>query len=72
LPAIAVPGIAAAGGTLTVTPRPNGPIKCEGALTLSGTDGRSTFANEAFLCRCGASGKKPYCDGTHKKIGFTA
>jgi CDGSH-type Zn-finger protein/uncharacterized Fe-S cluster protein YjdI len=72
LPAIAVPGIAAAGGTLTVTPRPNGPIKCEGALTLSGTDGRSAFANEAFLCRCGASGKKPYCDGTHKKIGFTA
>ena len=70
LPLNAVPGIAAAGGKLTVTPRPNGPIKCEGALTIEGTDSRSAATDQAFLCRCGASGNKPYCDGAHKKIGF--
>jgi CDGSH-type Zn-finger protein len=57
-------------GTLTITPRRNGPLKCEGTLELVGTDGRSSIAVETFLCRCGASGRKPYCDGTHKRIGF--
>jgi CDGSH-type Zn-finger protein/uncharacterized Fe-S cluster protein YjdI len=72
LPANAVPGIAGAGGKLTVTPRRNGCIQCVGALTIEGADRRSTSTDEAFLCRCGASGNKPWCDGTHKKIGFAA
>ena len=72
LPADSVAGSASASGKLTVTPQPNGPVKCEGRLTIKGSDGRATATDKAFLCRCGASGNKPYCDGTHKKIGFAA
>jgi CDGSH-type Zn-finger protein len=43
-----------------------------GPLTVTGTNGRSARAETTFLCRCGQSGNKPYCDGTHKKIGFVA
>jgi CDGSH-type Zn-finger protein len=45
---------------------------CTGPLVVIGADGRVAFAESTFLCRCGASANKPYCDGTHKKIGFTA
>src|SRR5262249_36398304 len=60
---------AAAGGRLTILAKQNGPIKCVGALTAIG-GGRQAFAEVTFLCRCGHSGNKPYCDGTHKRIGF--
>jgi CDGSH-type Zn-finger protein/uncharacterized Fe-S cluster protein YjdI len=72
LPADSVAGLTPAGGKLAVTPLPNGPVKCEGPLTITGSDGRGTTTDKAFLCRCGASVNKPYCDGTHKKIGFAA
>lgn len=51
---------------------PDGPILVRGDFTILSTTGeevprrRQTVA----LCRCGASGIKPYCDGTHKLIGF--
>jgi CDGSH-type Zn-finger protein/uncharacterized Fe-S cluster protein YjdI len=72
LPADSVSGKALAGGKLTVTALPNGPVKCEGPLTIMGSDLRGTATDKAFLCRCGASGSKPYCDGTHKRSGFVA
>jgi len=71
LPATA-PAATAGAGHLVVEPRPNGPLKCTGPLMLAGADGRTTSADPAFLCRCGHSGNKPFCDGTHKKIGFVS
>ena len=62
----------AGGGPLTIRARPNGPLMLTGPLTIVGANGRQAFAESTFLCRCGASGNKPYCDGTHKRIGFTA
>lgn len=67
-----VPPGAVAGGPLAIRARVNGPLMLTGPLTLIGTNGRTAYAETTFLCRCGASGNKPYCDGTHKKIGFAA
>jgi CDGSH-type Zn-finger protein len=57
-----------------LTPYPNGPYLLRGEFSLTDPDGaeidprRKTVA----LCRCGASRRKPFCDGTHKLIGFRA
>ena len=58
------------GGRVTVTPRENGPLRCEGPLTVCDAAGRISRSDPTFLCRCGGSRNKPFCDGTHKKIGF--
>jgi CDGSH-type Zn-finger protein len=59
------PALSVRNGPLAVKPLRNGPLMIQGSLELvSGT-------TETFLCRCGAWSNKPFCDGTHKKIGFT-
>ena len=59
-------------GHVEIRARANGPLMLTGPLTVIGANGRKAFAESTFLCRCGASANKPYCDGTHKRIGFTA
>ncbi len=45
----------------------SGPLKITGSVTLHDQRrGISTTVNEVYLCRCGKSSNKPYCDGTHK------
>jgi len=68
--AVAAPADANASGRVTVRAIANGPIKCVGPLTMRGTDAASAFADATVLCRCGHSANKPYCDATHKRIGF--
>jgi CDGSH-type Zn-finger protein/uncharacterized Fe-S cluster protein YjdI len=59
------------GGRLTVTPQPNGCLKLEGNLEIvSGTGRGVERVRRAFLCRCGHSKSKPWCDGSHKEAGF--
>ena len=50
---------------------PNGPLMVYGTQRIKLTDGseRTSHKVTAF-CRCGQSSNKPYCDGTHKKVGF--
>jgi CDGSH-type Zn-finger protein len=54
-------------------PRPNGPVKATGPLVMLNDAGEVTDRTmEVFLCRCGKSAKQPYCDGTHRRVGFVA
>jgi CDGSH-type Zn-finger protein len=72
LPASAALGGPPQPGRITITPKFNGPLECNGPLTVIGMDDRTATASKTKLCRCGGSQTKPYCDGTHKKIGFTS
>ncbi len=61
------------GATLDLIPCENGPMEARGPLEItSGTGHRLHRGTRAFLCRCGQSGNKPFCDGSHKAAGFTA
>ena len=53
----------------TVRPIPDGPLVMSGNLTLQ-TPGGEVRDVRAALCRCGGSGNKPFCDGTHLEIGW--
>jgi CDGSH-type Zn-finger protein/uncharacterized Fe-S cluster protein YjdI len=65
--------VEALNGTLTVTPSLNGPLQIKGNLEIRDEAGNVLFrGTETELCRCGGSGRKPFCDGTHEVIGFKA
>jgi CDGSH-type Zn-finger protein len=59
-----------------ITVRPNGPYRVEGPVTVVDAEGNEWKlpADKPWvsLCRCGASTNKPFCDGTHSKMGFQA
>ncbi len=49
----------------------NGPYKVQGDIEIEAAMiGERSDTQQRTLCRCGGSGIKPYCDGTHQKIGF--
>ncbi len=51
----------------------NGPYKVDGSVELFDGEGDAIETREGkpyYLCRCGQSANKPFCDGTHKTIGF--
>jgi uncharacterized Fe-S cluster protein YjdI len=49
----------------------NGPLLLSGGVRVLDADGNVLYeGDKAALCRCGGSSNKPFCDGTHRKIGF--
>jgi len=54
-------------------PIKDGPLYLRGPVdVVSGAGPGVERLNECWLCRCGASARKPFCDGSHKRLGFTA
>lgn len=67
------PTLARRDGAVVVKLAKNGPLLIEGNLEVVTGTGRTILRTQATaLCRCGGSANKPYCDGTHNKIGFVA
>jgi CDGSH-type Zn-finger protein len=58
---------------VVITPYRDGPLIVRGDFRLVASDGREidNRRHPVALCRCGKSRLKPFCDGTHKQIGFT-
>ena len=65
---------------VTITPKANGPLIVEGPCRVVAPDGSDIPipprkdgkpAQVIVLCRCGSSAAKPFCDGSHKRIGFS-
>ncbi|MEJ0011554.1 MAG: ferritin-like domain-containing protein [Bauldia sp.] len=60
-------------GTLVVDPQRNGPLEISGNLEICSGTGRTVErVTRARLCRCGNSRSKPFCDGSHARVGFEA
>ncbi|WP_167044496.1 CDGSH iron-sulfur domain-containing protein [Salinibacterium sp. ZJ454] len=59
--------------TPSITACPNGPLLVRGDVEILAASGEVITANRRTfaLCRCGVSTIKPFCDGSHKLIGFT-
>lgn len=57
---------------LRITPQANGNLRFEGPFELRGATGDViSHGEKTWLCRCGTSGDKPFCDSTHKKLAKT-
>ena len=66
-------GLAAAGGALAIKALKDGPLRVKGNLAIVASSGCARWqGTEAFLCRCGHSKSKPFCDSSHKAAGFKA
>ena len=60
---------------VTIKVNNNGPYTVEGPVSIVDADGHEddiSAKKKVSLCRCGASTKKPFCDGTYSKVGFQA
>jgi len=55
-----------------ITPQPNGPLLVRGPIMVVRPDGEVEHVTRAAFCRCGQSGNKPFCDGSHREAGFRA
>ena len=63
-------GLSSAHAPLVVTVLVGGALRVEGPLEIRAADGSVVRTSGASFCRCGSSARKPFCDGSHGRIGF--
>ena len=56
----------------SITPKPDGPYIVKDLKNFTNRNGSIETKETMALCRCGGSANKPFCDGTHAKIGFSS
>ncbi|MFW5748796.1 MAG: CDGSH iron-sulfur domain-containing protein [Chloroflexota bacterium] len=60
-------------GKLRITAHAGGPLEFDGNFEIVTREGETLYTGtRTWLCRCGQSNRKPFCDGTHKTVGFSA
>lgn len=65
------PGVQDPGGVLAIKALRDGPLHVKGNLTILAGSGQARWrGTETWLCRCGQSKNKPFCDGSHRAAGF--
>lgn len=58
---------------VTITPLTDGPNEVSGGVVVKDEAGNVIKeADKVYLCRCGFSANKPFCDGSHKREGWTS
>jgi CDGSH-type Zn-finger protein len=58
-------------GPTTVTVHAQGPLEVRGEMTVVASDGTTLReSRRQYFCRCGHSGNKPFCDGSHNRVKF--
>lgn len=58
---------------VTITTLTDGPLEVSGEVEIFDAGGTLVKqTSKCYLCRCGHSAKKPFCDGAHKREGFSA
>lgn len=68
-----MPAMSQSESKVTITALADGPLEVSGEVEILAADGSVIKeSTKSFLCRCGHSEKKPFCDGAHKREGFTA
>jgi CDGSH-type Zn-finger protein len=58
---------------VTVKTLQDGPLMVDGDVQMTDAQGNpvpTKAGDKIYLCRCGSSANKPFCDGAHKKVGF--
>lgn len=68
-----MPAMSASPDKVTITALADGPLQVDGEVEILASDGTVVKqGTKNFLCRCGHSANKPFCDGAHKREGFSA